>query len=151
MPTMRPEATGLRTKRTQRAALRSPVKRPRPATSAGSSSRRMARPTHFIPEPAVAPVMAKYVSEPRRLAEKRLANDFGEVGFRNRPRMRDFDGGDNVDGFADVVLAQPQSLQSGRQSKPHVEIVKAARCVAHAKSALDACHGFGRLGGGDAH
>src|ERR1700720_1773315 len=106
MPTMRPDATGLRTKRTQRAALRSPVKRPRPATSAGSSSRRMARPTHFIPEPAVAPVMAGCGSEPRRLAKKRLANDFGEVGFGNRPRMRDFDGCDNVDGFADVFLAQ---------------------------------------------
>src|SRR3984893_15500939 len=91
MLTMRPEATVLRTKRTQKAALRSPVKRPRPATSAGSSSRRMARPTHFIPEPAVAPVMAGCVSEPRRLAEKRLANDFGEVGFGNRARVRDFD------------------------------------------------------------
>src|SRR5580693_4745617 len=112
MPTMRPDATGLRTKRTQRAALRSPVKRPRPATSAGSSSRRMARPTHFSPEPAVAPVMAKYVSEPRRLAVKRLADDFGEVGFRNRPRMRDFDRRDNVDGFADVFLAHAQTPQS---------------------------------------
>src|SRR5580704_6687921 len=107
MPTMRPEATGLRRKRTQRAELRSPVKRPRPATSAGSSSRRMARPTHFIPDPAVAPVMAGYDLESRWLAVKRLADDFGEVGFRNRPRMRDFDGRDNVDGFADVVLAQP--------------------------------------------
>ena len=57
MPTMRPEATGLRMKRTQWAALRSPVNRPRPATSAGSSSRRMARPTHFIPEPAVGAAM----------------------------------------------------------------------------------------------
>jgi hypothetical protein len=66
----------------------------------------MARPTHFIPEPAVAPVMTGYVSEPRRLAEKRLANDFGKVGFGDRPRMRDFDGRDNVDGFADVVLVQ---------------------------------------------
>src|SRR5580704_2721727 len=106
MPTMRPDATGLRTKRTHRAALRWPVKRPRPATSAGSSSRRMARPTHFIPEPAVAPVMVGCVSEPRRLAEKRLADDFGEVGFRYGSRMRDFDGRDNVDGFADVFLAQ---------------------------------------------
>src|ERR1700719_4715888 len=114
MPTMRPEATGLRTKRTQRAALRSPVKRPGPATSAGSSSRRMARPTHFIPEPAVAPVMAKYVSEPRRLAVKRLADDFGEVGFRSRTRMGDFDRRDNVEAFADVFLAQPQPLQAGR-------------------------------------
>src|SRR5580692_1179960 len=146
MPTMRPDATGLRTKRTHWAALRSPVKRPRPATSAGSSSRRMARPTHFIPEPAVAPVMAKYVSEPRRLAVKSLTNDFGEVGLRNRPRMGDFDRCDNVDGFADVFLAQPQSPQPGRQSEPHVEIVKAARRVADAECALDACHGFGRRG-----
>src|ERR1700741_4292656 len=45
-------------------------------------------------------------SKSRRLAEKRLANDFGEVGFRNRPRMGDLDGRDNVDGLADVVLAQ---------------------------------------------
>src|ERR1700686_3608251 len=137
MPTMRPDATGLRIKRTQWGAWRSPVKRPRPATSAGSSSRRMARPTHFIPEPAVAPVMAGYVSELRRLAEKRLANDFGEVGFRNRPGMGDLDGRDNVDGFADVVLAQPETLQPGRQSEPLVEIVKAARRVAHAERALD--------------
>src|SRR4029077_16019017 len=108
MPTMRPEATGLRMKRTHWAELRSPVKRPRPVTSAGSSSRRMARPTHFIPEPAVAPVMAGYVSEARRLAVKRLANDFGEIGFANRPRMGDFDRRDNVDGFADVVFAKPQ-------------------------------------------
>src|SRR5580704_8142801 len=45
-------------------------------------------------------------SKSRRLAVKRLANDFGEVGFRNRTRMRDFDGRDNVDGLADVVLTQ---------------------------------------------
>ena len=102
-----PAAIGERTKRTQCTAARSAVKRPWPVTRAGSSSRRMARPTHFIPEPAVAPVMAGCVSEPRRLAEKRLANDFGEVGFGNRPRMRDFDGRDNVDGFGDVFLTQP--------------------------------------------
>src|ERR1700676_1208818 len=133
MPTMRAEATGLRMKRTQWGAVRSPVHRRRLATSAGSSSGRSARPTHFIPEPAVAPVMAGYVSETRRLAEKRLADDFGEVGFRNRPRMRDFDSRDNVDGFADVFLAQPETLQPGRQSKPHIEIVKAARRVARAE------------------
>src|SRR5580704_14307267 len=137
MPRMRPEATGLRIKRTQWAASRSPVNRPRPATSAGSSSRRMARPTHFIPEPAVAPVMVGYVLEARRLAEKRLANNFGEVGFRNRPRMRDFDGRDNVDGFADVFLAHAQTPQSGGQAKPHIEVVKAACRVAHAERALD--------------
>src|ERR1700675_997195 len=118
MPTMRPDATGLRTKRTQRAALRSPVKRPRPATSAGSSSRRMARPTHFIPEPAVGSVMAGCVSESPRLGAKRLANDFGEVGFGDRPGMGDFDGCDNIDGLADVLLAQPETLQPGRQSEP---------------------------------
>src|SRR5580704_2781185 len=140
MPTMLPEATGLRTNRTQRAELRSPVKRPRPVTSAGSSSRRMARPTHFIPEPAVAPFMVGYVSEPRRLAEKRLADDFSEVGFRYRPRMRDFDGRDNVDGLADVFLAHAEALQPGRQSEPHVEIVKAARRVADAECAPDARH-----------
>src|SRR5216683_7145899 len=95
MPRMRPDAIGLRMKRTQWAALMSPVNRPRPATSAGSSSRRMARPTHFIPEPAVAPVIARYVSESRWLAEKRLADDVGKVGLRDRPRMRDFDGRDN--------------------------------------------------------
>src|SRR5580704_14626324 len=137
MPTMRPEATGLRMKRTQRAALRSPVNRPWPATSAGSSSRRMARPTHFIPEPAVAPVIVRHFSKSRRLAEKRLANDFSEVGFRNRTRMRDFDGRDNVDGFADVFLAHAQTPQSGGQAKPHIEVVKAACRVAHAERALD--------------
>jgi hypothetical protein len=42
---IRPAATELRTKRTQHAAGRSPVKRPLPATSAGSSSRRIERPT----------------------------------------------------------------------------------------------------------
>src|ERR1700731_1956732 len=146
MPTMRPEATGLRTKRTQRAALRSPVKRPRPATSAGSSSRRMARPTHFIPEPAVAPVMAGCVSEPRRFAEKRLGNDFGEVNFGDWPRMSDLDGRDHVDSFCEILLAHAETLEAGRQAKPHVEIVKAARRVAHAEGALDARHGLGRRG-----
>src|SRR4029077_452610 len=140
--TMRPEARGLRMNRTQRAASRSPVNRPRPATSAGSSSRRMARPTHFIPEPAVAPVMVGYVSEPRRLAEKRLAKDVGEVGFRDRPRMGDFDGRDNVDGFADVFLAQAETLQPGRQPEPRIEVVKPARRVARAERAVDARHRF---------
>src|SRR5579862_6478111 len=51
MLSMRPAATALRTKRTQRVAGRSAVKRPCPATSAGSSSRRMARPTHVVPAP----------------------------------------------------------------------------------------------------
>src|SRR6516165_7700782 len=51
--TRRPAATGLRTKRTWWVAGRSAVNRPRPRTSAGSSKRRIARPTHFIPEPAV--------------------------------------------------------------------------------------------------
>src|ERR1700722_8183386 len=146
MPTMRPEATGLRMKRTQRAALRSPVKRPRPATSAGSSSRRMARPTHFIPGPAVAPVMAGCVSEPRRLAEKRLANDVGEVGFGDRPRMSDLDGRDHVDGFCKILLAHAEALETRRQAEPHIEIVKAAGCVGHAERALDARHGVGRRG-----
>src|SRR5580704_8906303 len=146
MPTMRPEATGLRMKRTQRAALRSPVNRPRPATSAGSSNRRMARPTHFIPEPAVAPVMAGCVSESRRLAEKRLANDFGEVGFGDRPRMGDLDRRDHVDGLGEIVLAHAETLEPGRQPKPYVEIVKAARRVAYAERALDALHGFRRRG-----
>src|ERR1700733_9545068 len=63
---MRPEATGLRTKRTQSVAARSAVKRPRPVTSAGSSSRRMARPTQgipdVIPEPAVASCMSAFRS-----------------------------------------------------------------------------------------
>src|SRR6202166_3056418 len=116
MPTMRPEATGLRTKRTQKAALRSPVKRPRPATSAGSSSRRMARPTHFIPEPAVAPVIVRHFSKSRRLAEKRLANDFGEVGFGDRPRVIDLDGRDHVDGLGEVLLAHAETLEPGRQA-----------------------------------
>ena len=43
----------LRTKRTQCAAGRSAVKRPCPVISAGSSSRRMARPTQVMPEPLV--------------------------------------------------------------------------------------------------
>src|SRR5580692_9851291 len=132
MPRMRPEATGLRMKRNQRAALRSPVKRPRPATSAGSSSRRMARPTHFIPEPAVAPVIVWHFSKSRRLAEKRLANDFGEVGLGDRPGMIDLDGRDHVDGLGEIVLAHAETLEPGRQPKPYVEIVKAARRVAHA-------------------
>src|SRR5580704_8347377 len=124
MPTMRPEATGLRMKRTQRAALRSPVNRPRPATSAGSSSRRMARPTHFIPEPAVAPVMGRHFSKSRRLAEKRLADDFGEVGLGDRPGMGDLDGRDHVDGFGEIVLAHAETLEPGRQAQPHIEVVK---------------------------
>src|SRR6266511_5719532 len=41
---IRPEATELLTKRTQRAAGRSPVNRPWPATSVGSSRRRIERP-----------------------------------------------------------------------------------------------------------
>ncbi len=49
--TMRPAATGLRTNRTHLAAARSPVKRPCPVTSAGSSTRRSERPT----QPAGAP------------------------------------------------------------------------------------------------
>src|SRR5580692_10202880 len=85
-------------------------------------------------------------SKSRRLAEKRLTNDFGEVSFRNRPRMRDFDRRDDVDGFADVFLAQAETLQPGRQAEPHIEIVKAARRVAHAERALDARHGFGCRG-----
>src|SRR5215468_6268059 len=42
---IRPDATELLTKRTQRAAGRSPVNRPWPATSVGSSRRRIERPT----------------------------------------------------------------------------------------------------------
>src|ERR1700730_746045 len=45
---MRPAATGLRTNRTHFAAARSPVKRPCPVTSAGSSTRRMDRPTQPV-------------------------------------------------------------------------------------------------------
>src|ERR1700682_325191 len=135
MPTMRPEATGLRIKRTQRAALRSPVNRPRPATSAGSSNRRMARPTHFIPEPAVAPVIVRHFSKSRRLAVKRLANDFGEVGFGDRPRGIDLDRRGHVDGLGEIVLAHAETLETRRQAQPHIEIVKGARRVAHATRA----------------
>ena len=49
MRTMRPAATELRTKRTYCAAGRSPVKRPTPVTSAGSSSLRIDRPTQGVP------------------------------------------------------------------------------------------------------
>src|SRR5262249_56537198 len=42
---LRPEATALLTNRTHRAAGRSPVNRPWPATSVGSSRRRIERPT----------------------------------------------------------------------------------------------------------
>src|ERR1700675_500907 len=144
MPTMRPDATGLRTKRTQRAALRSPVNRPRPATSAGSSSRRMARPTHFIPEPTVAPVLVRHFSKSRRLAVKRLANDFGEVGFGDGPRMGDLDCRDHVDGLGEILLAHAETLKPSRQAKPYIEVVKAARRLARAERALDARHGFRR-------
>src|SRR5262245_42510891 len=53
---IRPEATELLTNRTHRAAGRSPVNRPRPATSVGSSRRRIERPTQppsFLASPAI--------------------------------------------------------------------------------------------------
>src|SRR4051812_11396660 len=52
-----PAAMGLRTKRTQWLAGRSAVNRPAPATSAGSSTRRIERPTQVEPEPRVAALM----------------------------------------------------------------------------------------------
>src|SRR3954451_20566858 len=59
---MRPAATELRTNRTQRAAGRSPVKRPLPATSAGSSTRRIERPPQprpstFFTSTAIGPAL----------------------------------------------------------------------------------------------
>ena len=42
---------------------RSAVKRPRPVTSAGSSSRRMARPTQVVPEPLVCAVISRRASQ----------------------------------------------------------------------------------------
>src|SRR5262249_35240770 len=53
---IRPEATELLTNRTHPAAGRSPVNRPRPATSVGSSRRRIERPTQppsFLASPAI--------------------------------------------------------------------------------------------------
>src|SRR5262249_33019759 len=53
---IRPDATELLTNRTQRAAGRSPVNRPRPATSVGSSRRPIERPTQppsFLASPAI--------------------------------------------------------------------------------------------------
>src|SRR5258708_4914443 len=144
MPRMRPDAIGLRMKRTQWAALMSPVNRPRPATKAGSSSRRIARPTHFIPEPAVAPVMARHFSKSGGLAEERLANDVCEVGFADHPRVIDLDGRDHVDGLGEVLLAHAETLKTGWQSQPYIEVIKPARRVARAERALDARHGLGR-------
>src|SRR4029079_674336 len=46
---MRPQATGLRTKRTHFSAGRSAVNRPSPVTSVLSSTRRMERPVHCEP------------------------------------------------------------------------------------------------------
>src|SRR5689334_6046799 len=57
IPVSFPAAIGLRTKRTQWAAARSAVKRPRPVISAGSSRRRMARPTQVMPAPLVPRVL----------------------------------------------------------------------------------------------
>ena len=54
--TMRPAATELRTKRTYCAAGRSPVKRQTPVTSAGSSSRRIERPTQVMLAVVLAPL-----------------------------------------------------------------------------------------------
>src|SRR5690348_15867199 len=78
--TMRPEATGLRTKRTKCAAARSAVKRPRPRTSAGSSRRRRARPTHFIPEPAVALAMTATLTRIASAAHVRCCDARRGVG-----------------------------------------------------------------------
>src|ERR1700722_5834201 len=48
MRVIRPDATGLRTNRTHFAAGRSPVNRPCPVTSVGSSTRRIDRPTQPV-------------------------------------------------------------------------------------------------------
>src|SRR5262249_13231017 len=87
--TRRPAATGLRTKRTWWAAGRSAVNRPRPRTSAGSSTRRIARPTHFIPEPAVALVASVAVFVPVFMAEtvaRTRQSAYAAVGGRLRNR-----------------------------------------------------------------
>ena len=69
-----------------------------------------------------------------------------QVGFRNRPGWSIFTAATTSTALADVSSSQPETLQPGRQSEPHVEIVKAARRVAHAERALDARHGVGRRG-----
>jgi hypothetical protein len=56
---MRPDATGLRTKRSQCAAGKSAVKFPFPATKTGSSRRRIDRPTQVMPEPLVGALIAQ--------------------------------------------------------------------------------------------
>ena len=73
-----PAAMGLRTKRTQWTAGRSAVKRPWPVISAGSSSRRMARPTQIMPEPLVCAVMM--LTAPARAARPRVP---GRAGNRH--------------------------------------------------------------------
>ena len=76
---MRPAATGLRTNRTRCAAGRSAVKRPRPVSSAGSSTRRIERPTQVRPEPLVGAVMRPRA--PARAASPRAP---GRGGIRRR-------------------------------------------------------------------
>src|SRR5580658_4194138 len=85
-------------------------------------------------------------SKSRRLASIRLADDVREVGFADRPRMGDLDGCDHVDGLGQILLAHAETFETGRQSQPHIEIVKAARRVARAERALDARHGLGCRG-----
>ena len=72
-----PAATGLRTKRTQWAAGRSAVKRPCPVIKAGSSSRRIARPTQVMPEPRVPCALTMCCSPAR--GERRRARDRADI------------------------------------------------------------------------
>src|SRR5215813_11038080 len=79
MCTIRPAAIGLRTKRTQQRAGRSPVKRPWPRTRAGSSTRRIERPTQRVPLSVFDPTLI----ECRRLFRA------AQVGRRAAHRLDD--------------------------------------------------------------
>src|SRR5277367_1924216 len=114
---MRPDATELRTKRTWWWAARSAVNRPRPVTNAGSSSRLMARPTHFIPEPAVAAIIG------RRSRQKKLVVGKLAAFLAAEELQKVFDGQCRALGAADVehhmALMQHDSAMAVFERLPH--------------------------------
>src|SRR4029077_3348969 len=75
----------------------------------------------------------RWTLEPRRRAGISLADHVAQIGFRYRPRMCDLCRCNQLARFFDVALFKPEVLESGRQAKPHIEIVKPARGVVDAE------------------
>ena len=126
MLSMRPAATGLRTKRTQCAAGRSAVKRPWPVTSAGSSSRRIgaADPGHAGAFGAVRAHAAACSSarrttartRSRRYSRIRLDDPPADRPRRRRPRPRR--GRRASPGAWPLSAASASAIRRGRASAP---------------------------------